>query len=89
MTQAEFQTFLNFAILACAGLAVLNLLFVRKRGNRALVLAAAFLGLGATIYAYGQNGVGPLVYVGGMVVFLLLVVDIVMRTKPEETRKRQ
>ena len=89
MTQNEFNIFLNVAAAICAALAVFNLALLRKRGNKAFVLAVAFLVLGATLLLYIRQGMSNLVIGGGSIVILLLGVDFFLRAPTEQTGRKR
>jgi Zn-dependent protease with chaperone function len=89
VTQNEFNIFLNVASAICAALAVFNLALLKKRGNKAFVLAVAFLVLGATLLLYIRQGMSNLVIGGGSIVILLLGVDFFLRAPTEQTRRKR
>ena len=86
MTPGNERAFYDAVVLICAIMALVNLARLKKRGTSAILLAAAFLVLGGTVYAYTANLPMPLVAVGGVIVFLLLAADMVLRIG-KETRE--
>ncbi len=85
MTRAEYELFLQVAAVICAGAAIFNLFLIRRRGASGGVMAIAFLVLGFTILAYQREGQSTAVTVGGSIVVLLLMADVVIRSaKPRK-----
>ncbi|MGV3615867.1 MAG: hypothetical protein ACO1SV_11080 [Fimbriimonas sp.] len=89
MTQSEFNLFLNMVVAICAALALINLALIKRRGTSSIVLSLAFLVMGGTVLAYGQQGMSTLVTLGGVVVFLLLAADFVLRAPNQQKRRRR
>lgn len=87
MTRGELDLFLSVVAALCGGMSVLNIVLVKRRGTTALVLSAAFLVLGFSIFAYRSQGVSTGVIAGGVIVIALLIVDFVLRAGNAE-RKR-
>ncbi len=83
MTPGNERAFYDAVILICAVMALVNLARTKSRGNSAIFMGAAFLVLGATVYAYTSNFPMPVVYVGGAIVFVLLAADMVFRVRRE------
>lgn len=79
MTESEFHQFLFVAAVACAVMSLFNLTKLRKRGNTAFILSAAFLVLGGCLLLFRSQGLSLPVAIGGGVVGLLLVADLVLR----------
>jgi len=75
--ESQISTVLYGASLVACVMAALNIL----RRDR-LFLGLAFLALAATCTGYGMTGDNRFVWIGGGVVILLLIVDIVMRSGP-------
>lgn len=87
MTPDTFDRILIGFAIVCAVMAVVNLFLIRRRGVSAGLLALAFLGLAATIFLYRLGFSQPIVIGSGVVVFLLLLGDFVLRA-PNQTRRR-
>lgn len=83
MKPGDERIFYDVVVLICAAMALFNLARNKSRGASAFLMAAAFLVLGATVYAYTVNVSMPFVGLGGAIVFLLLAADMLFRINKE------
>lgn len=86
MTRGEFDLFLTFGAGLCLVLALINLFRFRTRGPSAFVLAGALLAMGTGMLLYRLGfGMGA-VWAVGIIVFILLAADLVIRSVRGGTR---
>ncbi|HVT13256.1 MAG TPA: hypothetical protein VHE55_13405 [Fimbriimonadaceae bacterium] len=69
----------------CAFGALLNLLFLKRRGNSAFILSAAFLVMGAILWMIKTHASQTLVTLAGILLAGLLIADIAIRARKQET----
>ena len=84
MTPKEYEGFLVYAAGICFLMAALNTYLVFKRGRSWAMVAACILA-GVTLLLYKSGADRPALIVGGIGVFVSLVLDMVFRasqTKP-------
>jgi len=79
MNPGDDRIFYDAVILICAAMTLVNLARNKSRGASAFLLGGAFLVLGATVYAYTLHMPTFVLGIGGTVVFLLLVADVLFR----------
>ena len=87
MTEAQYHLFLTFAAAVAAAGAILNLLRLKKRGNSALLLAAAFVVLGVLLWLVKLNANQTLIGLAGALLVGLLIGDIVVRSKRQDATR--
>lgn len=81
MTGHDEKLFYDVFVMICAFMSLVNLARIKSRGLSAVFLGAAFLVLGATVYAYSSGLPTPVVAVGGTIVFLLLAADMIYKVR--------
>lgn len=89
MTEPEWRLFLDSAMLICALMAIINGLRYKSRGASAYLLGAAFLAMGGTVYLLREKAGQTQLILGGALVFLLLVADLVVRNTKQEAKRRE
>jgi len=81
LNEGEYGLFLSIAACVCALGALLNLARLRARGSSALIMSAAFLVFGALLWMIRVQAEQNLITVAGAAVALLLVADVVVRSR--------
>ncbi len=81
MTHEEFNFFLLGSAGLCALMAVFNLFRAKKKGPSGYLLSGAFLAVGGALMLYRQGFGMPVVGTVGVVAFVLLVADFMLRAK--------
>ncbi len=64
------------ALLLCGAMILVWLLRLRSQRSRGYVMASAFACLGGIILALRENAPGPVIWVLGVILFLLLAADM-------------
>jgi hypothetical protein len=75
-------------MLLCALMTIVNSLRYRSRGPSAFLLSAAFLVSGIEIYFYRDEYPQGALIAGGVVIFLLLAADVIVRSRDAEAKRR-
>jgi hypothetical protein len=84
LSEAQYGLFLSVGAYLCAAGAIFNLFKLKKRGNSALILSAAFLVFGAELWLIKINADRNLITTLGILLALLLITDIVLRSRQQE-----
>jgi hypothetical protein len=87
ISNSDWRSFSGAATILCAVMVILNLVMIRKRGARAMVLALAFVALGSTLSLASAGFPDWTVKLGGVLVLGFLAADLFLR-KPKETAKK-
>lgn len=84
MNQSQYDLFLSVGTFLCALGAVLNLFLIKRRGNSALLLSAAFLAFGGLLWMLKSHAPQGYVTVAGVMIAILLVGDVIWRSKDQD-----
>lgn len=79
------KLFYDVFVMICAAMALVNLARLKSRGISAVLLAAAFLVFGATVFAYSSAMPTPVIAVGGVIVFALLAADMFFKVRNHQS----
>jgi hypothetical protein len=86
MTDGQFHLFLSVIMWTCAAACVLNLLNLKRRGNSAFLLSAAYLTMGAIAWMV-KAGVNRIAIIAaGVLLGGLLFVDFGMKARHQQDR---
>jgi hypothetical protein len=88
MTEPQFHAFLTVAAWVCAVACILNLLNLKRRGNTALLLSAAYLTMAGILWMVKLGASTALLVLGGIVLLALLLFDFGLRSRHEQERPR-
>ncbi len=80
MSPADLDLFLRWATGLAGLIALLNLLRVKKRGVRAVLMTSAALVLAVAMQLYRANVAAPILAVVGVIIFCILVADVAMKS---------
>jgi hypothetical protein len=86
MNESEYLLFLSVGTWICAVGSALTLLKLKKRGSSALILSAAFLAMGGLLWMIKVHAQSQFVTLGAVVLALLLVADLVVRSRDRESQ---
>ncbi|MFI5384847.1 MAG: hypothetical protein ACHQ50_01895 [Fimbriimonadales bacterium] len=84
MTEAQYSLFLSIGTWVSAVGALLNLLKLKRRGNSALILSAAFLAMGSLLWLVKTHSSQSRITVVGVILAALLIADVVVRSRQQE-----
>jgi len=79
MTNQDQGLFYDSIVIICMVMTIFNSARFKSRGLSAVLLAVAFFIMGLTVYAYSLHAPMYWMYIGGTLVFLALIGDIVYR----------
>lgn len=81
MTNEEFNLFLLGSAILCAMMAVFNIFRARKKGSSGYLLSGAFVAVGTALLLYRSGFSATVVSAVGVVAFVFLVADFMLRAK--------
>ncbi len=87
MSLETLDTYIYACIAVCVVGALLNIAMYKRRGVSALLLASAFVLLGGCLEMYRAHAPQPLIVIGGVGVWALLMVDLYLKAKKQKVRR--
>ncbi len=84
----NIDAYLSGGMIISAIMTVIWLLRFKKKGNRALIMAGAFVMLGALFYLVKISASNSLLIAGAMMLVVLLGWDALLRIKEQEANRK-
>ena len=86
MTESQYALFLSIGAWLCAFAAVANLLNLKRRGNAAFILSAAFLIMGAMLWMIKSGMNQTLTTVAGVALVAQHVADFAIKSRSQQDK---